>query len=134
MIDDTEFERLLNRKYAQVVLKALLDAEGYSYAFSALRDEVNTIIADDSRGSKETAQKGEYSPASLSSLLSAAEDAGIVAKYFNEDGKVRWRLCPSRLSHSQIDEIRSRNSTNKIHADTSSLDFYRQKHTDSTFS
>lgn len=53
-MDDTEFERLLKQKYAQIVLKALLDAEGYSYAFSALRDEVNTIIVDDSRGSKET--------------------------------------------------------------------------------
>jgi len=133
-MDDTEFERLLNQKYAQVVLKVLLDADEYSYAFSALRDEVNTIIADDSRGSKETVQEGEYSPASLNSLLSAAKDAGIVAKHLNEDGKVRWKLCPSQLSQSQIDEIRSRNSTNKIHADTSSLDFYRQKHTDSTFS
>jgi DNA-binding transcriptional ArsR family regulator len=133
-MDDIEFERLLKQKYAQIVLKALLDAEGYSYAFSALRDEVNTIIVDDSRGSKETVREGEYSPASLSSLLSAAKEAGIVTKYLNDDGKVRWRLCPSRLSQSQIDEIRSRNSTNRTHTDISSLDHYSERHTDSTFS
>lgn len=133
-MNDSGFEQLLNQKYAQVVLKALLDAEGNSYAFTALRDEVNTIIADDSRGATEVGQKGEYSPASLSSLLSAAKDTGLVDQYLNEDGKVRWRLCPTQLSQSQIDEIRSRNSTNKIHADTSSHEIYRSSHTDSTFS
>jgi len=44
-MNDSEFERLLQRKYAQVVLKALLDAEGNRYAFSALLAEVNAIIA-----------------------------------------------------------------------------------------
>jgi DNA-binding transcriptional ArsR family regulator len=132
IMDDTKFARLLERKYAQLVRKEFLDAEGYSYAFSALRDEVNSIIVDDSRGSKEPIREGEYSPASLNSLLSAAKEAGIVTKYLNEDGKVRWRLRPSRLSRSQIDEIRSRNSTNKTHIDHSGFDHYRKRHTDST--
>jgi len=132
-MDETEFEQLLDRRYAQVVLKVLLDAEGHSYAFSALREEVNTITSDDSRGATEMSQKGEYSPAPLSSLLSAAKDTGLVDQYLNDDGKVRWRLCSAQLSQSQIDEIRSKNSTNKAHTDTSSHDIYQQSHTDSAF-
>lgn len=132
-MDETEFEHLLHRRYAQVVLKVLLDAEGHSYAFSALREEVNSITSDDSRGATEMSQKGEYSPASLTSLLSAAKDTGLVDQYLNDDGKVRWRLCPTQLSQSQIDEIRSKNSTNKAHTDTSSHDIYQQSYTDSAF-
>lgn len=116
-MDDTEFEQLLNRKYAQIVLKVLLDAEDHSYAFSALRDEVNAIVADDSRGAKETARKEEYSPASLSSVLSAAQDAGIVNQYLG-NGKKRWQLRPSQLSQFQINRIRDKNSTDGSHADT----------------
>ena len=56
-MDETEFEQLLHRRYAQVVLKVLLDAEGHSYAFSALREEVHTITSDDSRGATEMSQK-----------------------------------------------------------------------------
>ena len=116
-MDDTEFEQLLNRKYAQIVLKVLLDAEDHSYAFSALRDEVNAIVADDSRGAKETAGKEEYSPASLSSVLSAAQDAGIVSQYL-DNGKKRWRLRPSQLSQFQINRIRDKNSIDGSHAET----------------
>jgi DNA-binding HxlR family transcriptional regulator len=131
-MDDTKLERLLNQKYAQVVLEVLLDAEGGSYAFSALRDEVNAVVADDSRGAKETVQDGEYSPASLSSILSEAEDAGVVTRFLNGDGEKRWRLCASKLSRSQIAKLRSRNTG--VHTDTSSLDLHHQGHIDSTFS
>lgn len=120
-MDDTEFEKLLNRKYAQVVLKVLLDAEDHSYAFSALRDEINSFVIDDSRGARETAWEGEYSPASLSSVLSAAQDAGIVSQYL-DDGKKRWRLHPSQLSQFQINRIRSKNSPEVPHADTANLE------------
>lgn len=133
-MDDSEFEQLLKRKNAQVVLKALLDAEDHNYAFSALREEVNAIIADDSRGAKETSPEVEYSPASLSSLLSTAKEADIVDQYLTDDGQVRWRLRPSQLSRSQIDEIQSRNSSEKAHADTSSIDLHYPRHTDSRFS
>ncbi len=122
-MDDTEFERLLNRKYAQIVLKVLLDAEDHSYAFSALRDEVNAIVVDDSRGARETAGRGEYSPASLSSMLSAAQDAGLVDQYLDE-GEKRWRLRPSQLSQFQINRIQSKNSSDGSHADTASVDIY----------
>jgi hypothetical protein len=132
-MDDSEFERLLKKKYAQVVLKALLDADGYSCAFSALREKVNVITADDSRGAKETNQGSEYFPASLSSLLSTAKDAGIVDQDLTDDGQIRWQLRPSQLSQTQKDEIRSRNRPNKIHTDTSSVDFYQYRHTDSEF-
>jgi len=132
-MDDSEFERLLKKKYAQVVLKALLDADGYSCAFSALREKVDAITADDSRGAKETNKGSEYSPASLSSLLSAAKDAGIVDQDLTDDGQIRWQLCSSQLSQTQIDEIRSRNRPNKVHTDTSSVDLYQYRYTDSEF-
>ncbi len=131
-MDDTEFEQLLKQKYAQIVLKELLDAPGNSYAFTALREKVNTIIVDDSRGAKEWGRDGEYSPASLNSVLSQAKDAGIVTQYLNSKGEKRWRLHPTRLSQSQIDEIRSKNSQNTTHLDTSHYDTYGQSHTDST--
>jgi hypothetical protein len=133
VMNDTEFKRLLKRRYAHVVMKVLLETEGGSCAFCALRDEVNSIVADDSRGAKENSEEGYYSPASLSSLLSAAKDTGIVTQYLNEDGQVRWRLSPDQLSQSQIDEIRSRNSASKIHMDTASQEFYFHQHTDSSF-
>lgn len=123
VMDDTEFEQLLNRKYAQIVLKVLLDAEDHSYAFSALRDEVNAIVVDDSRGASELYHEREYSPASLSSLLSAAEDAGIVSQYLDA-GEKRWRLHPSQLSQFQVNRIRSTNSSDTSHADTASVDYY----------
>ena len=133
-MNDSEFERLLKRKYAQVVLKALLDAEGNRYAFSALRAEVNAIIADDSRGAKELKPESEeYSSASLSSLLSDAKKANLVIQYLNDDGKIRWRLRPSELSPSQVDQIRSRTGSNTVHADTASIDLYPTRHTDSGF-
>lgn len=122
-MNDSELEQLLNRKYAQIVLKALLDSEDYSYAFSALRNEVNAIVADDSRGARETAGKEEYSPASLISVLSAAQDAGIVSQYL-DDGKKRWRLHPSQLSQSQINRIEFKNSTDRAHADTANVEHY----------
>ena len=131
-MDDTEFERLLKQKYAQIVLKVLLDAPGNSYAFTALREEVNAIIVDDSRGAKEWGRDGEYSPASLNSVLSQAKDAGIVTQSLNGNGEKRWRLCASKLSRSQIAKLRSRNTG--VHTDTSSLDLPHQEHTDSTFS
>jgi len=133
-MDDAEFERLLKQKYAQIVLKELLDAPGNSYAFTALREKVNTIIVADSCGAKEWGRDGEYSPASLNSVLSQAKDAGIVTQYLNGEGEKRWRLYPTRLSQSQIDEIRSKNSSNTIHRDTSFYDDYGSGHTDSTFS
>jgi len=133
-MDDAEFERLLKQKYAQIVLKELLDAPGNSYAFTALREKVNTIIVDDSRGAKEWGRDGEYSTASLNSVLSQAKDAGIVTQSLNGNGEKRWRLHPTRLSQSQIDEIRSKNSSNTTHRDTSHHDTYGQPHTDSTFS
>jgi hypothetical protein len=132
-MDDPEFERLLKQKYAQIVLKELLDAPGNSYAFTALREEVNAIIVDDSRGAKEWGRDGEYSPASLNSLLLEAKDAGIVSQCLNDEGEKRWRLHPTRLSQSQIKEIRSKNSSNIRHRDTSHHDSY-DDHTDSTFS
>lgn len=122
-MDDNEFERLLQRKYAQIVLKVLLDAEEHSYAFSALRDEVNAISMDDSRGATETIRRGTYSPASLNSLLSAAKEIGIVVKYLNNNDKIRWRLRPSKLSQSQIAEIRSRNRSSKAHTDLSGIEY-----------
>lgn len=122
MMDNNEFEQLLQRKYAQIVLKVLLDAEGHSYAFSALRDEINAISMDDSRGATETTRRGTYSPASLNSLLSAAKEAGIVVKHLNNNDKIRWRLCPSKLSQSQIAEIRSRNSSSKTHTDLAGIE------------
>ena len=121
-MEDSEFERLLERKYAQIVLKVLLDAEGHSCAFGALRDEVNAISKDDSRGAKETIRRGEYSPASLNSLLSAAMEAGIVTKILNNDGEIRWQLRPSQLSRSQIAEIRSKNNPNTLHTDLSGIE------------
>lgn len=133
-MDNTEFERLLKQKYAQIVLKELLDAPGNSYAFTALREKVNTIIVDDSWGAKEWGRDGEYSPASLNSVLSQAKDAGIVTQCLNGNGEKRWRLHPTRLSQSQIDEIRSRNSSNTTHRDTSHYDTYGQRHTDSSLS
>jgi len=133
-MNDGEIERLLTRKYAQVVFNAMLDAEGNSCAFSALREEVNTVVTDDSRGAREMIYDGEYSPASLSSLLSAAKDTGIVVKYLNDDGQVRWRLRPSQLSQSQINRIRTKNSQTTAHADTSSVEHYQQRHTDSAVS
>lgn len=133
-MDDTEFERLLEKKYAQIVLNELLDAPGNSYAFTALREEVNAIILDDTRGAKEWGRDGEYSPASLTSVLTQAKEAGIVTQYLNGKGEKRWRLHPTRLSQSQIDEIRSKNSSNTTHRDTSHYDSYGQRHTDSTFS
>lgn len=123
-MNDAEFEQLLKRKYAQVVLRTLLDAEGHNYAFSALREEINTIVGDDSRGANELVREGKYSPASLSSLLSAAKEADIAVQYLDEDGNARWQLCPSQLSQSQINKIRSRTSPNKAHADTASIDHY----------
>lgn len=132
-MDDTEFERLLKQKYAQIVLKELLDAPGNSYAFTALREKVNTIIVDDSWGAKEWGLDGEYSPTSLNSTLSQAKDAGIVTQYLNDNGEKRWRLRPTRLSPSQIDEIRSKNSQNTVHNDTSSYDSYSQGHIDFEF-
>ncbi|MDB2247410.1 hypothetical protein [Halorubrum ezzemoulense] len=120
-MDDSEFEQLLSRKHAQVVLKVLLDAEDHSYAFNALRDEVNAIITDDSRGAREIRGREEYSPASLSSLLSTAQDAGIVSQYLS-DGKKRWRLHPSQLSKFQVNRIRSKNSTDSAHIDAAHVD------------
>ena len=122
-MDDTEFEKLLDRKYAQIVLKVLLDAEDQGYAFSALRDEVNAIVADDSRGTTELGCEGEYSPASLSSLLSAAQDAGIVSQFL-KDGKKRWRLHPSQLSQFQINRINAKYSPDGPHADSASYNYY----------
>ena len=122
-MNDSEFERLLQRKYAQIVLKVLLDAEGHSCAFSALREEVTTISKDDSRGATETIRRGEYSLASLNSLLLTAKEAGIVTKILNNDDERRWKLRPSQLSQSQIAEIRSRNRSNKVHTDLSGIDF-----------
>ncbi|WP_178915423.1 hypothetical protein [Natronomonas gomsonensis] len=133
-MDETEFERLLKKKYAQIVLNELLDAPENSYAFTALREKVNTIVADDSVGAKELGRDEEYSPATLSLTLSQAEEAGIVTHYLNDNGEKRWRLHPTRLSQSQIDEIRSKNSSNTIHMDTPHHDGYGQRHTDSTFS
>jgi hypothetical protein len=133
-MDDTEFERLLKHKYAQIVLKELLDAPENSYSFTALRQKVNTIIMDDSRGAKEWGRDGEYSSASLNSVLSHAKDAGIVTQCLNGNGEKQWRLHPTRLSQSQIDDIQSKNSSNTTHRDTSHHDSYRQRHTDSTFS
>ena len=131
-MDDTEFNRILQRTYAQVVLNALLDAQGYCYAFSELRDEVNAIITDDSRGAKELNRSGMYSPASLNSLLSAAENANLITHYLSDDGQKRWKLCRSQLSQSQIDTIRSRNSTHLHHDDSARVDLRAQAHTDSS--
>ena len=133
VMNENEFDQLLKQKYAQVVLKALLEADGYSCAFSALREEVNAITTDDSRGAKETIQGSEYSPASLSSLLSAAKDAGIVDQYLTDDGQIRWRLRPSELSRSQINEIKARTHQSRSHTDTSSVDLYQKRHTESVF-
>jgi hypothetical protein len=132
-MDDGEFARLLEQKYAQIVLKVLLDADGHSCAFSTLRDEVNAIVTDDSRGAEEIVTDGEYSSASLSSVLSAAKGAGIVEQYLNENGQKRWRIRPSELSQSQIDEIRSRTHSGTQHMDTPSHDNYGGGHTDSEF-
>ena len=132
-MNDTEFEQILRRKYAQIVLNELLNAEENGYTFSALRKEVNAIAADDSRGAKEASHEEDYSPASLSSLLSVAEDAGI-AEHYLHDGKKRWRICLGQLSSSQINRIRSRNSTTKTHMDSSRRDYYGSNHTDSSLS
>jgi hypothetical protein len=132
-MDDDGFARLLEHKYAQIVLNVLLEADGYSSAFSFLRNEVNAIVTDDSRGAEEIVTDGEYSSASLSSVLSTAKEAGIVEQYLNENGQKRWRIRPSELSQSQIDEIRSRNHSETRHMDTSSHDHYGGDHTDSTF-
>ena len=129
-MDDTEFEQLLERKYAQVVLRTLLDAEGHNYAFNALLEEVNTIVADDSRGPTEMFREGKYSPASLNSLLSDAKNAGITDQYLDEDGNVRWRLCTSQLSQSQINKIRSKTNPSVIHGDSASMNYYSGSHTD----
>ncbi|MFC5133579.1 hypothetical protein GJ633_00575 [Halorubrum sp. CBA1125] len=111
-------------KYAQVVLKVLLNAEDHSCAFNQLRDEVNAITADDSYGAEEIIEGGEYSTASLSSLLSAAEDAGIVNHKLDNEGNKRWELCTSSLSQFQKNRIRDRNSPDVSHADTANVDHY----------
>lgn len=127
-----EFKELSNQKYAQIVLKVLLDAEDQGYAFSALHDEVNAIVRDESRGATELTAEGEYSTASLSSVLKAAEDAEIVERYL-ADGEKRWRLRSSQLSPSQRNNIRSRNSPGTTHADTAAVEHYGSSHADSTF-
>lgn len=128
-MDDNDFEKLLSRKYAQVVLYILLNAEDYSCSFSMLRDEVDAIISDDSRGTKETYKQGQYSTQTLDSVLKEAKSVGIASKYL-DDGKKRWRLHPSQLSESQINKIRERNSPDRVHTDTDSVDFYFDSHTD----
>jgi hypothetical protein len=129
-MNDSEFEQLLERKYAQVVFKALLDAEGHSYAFNDLQKEVNAIVDDDSRGTRETIFNGKYTSTSLGSLLSSAKDAGIVEKYLNNNGQIRWRLRRSQLSQSNVDEIRFRTSQDIVHTDLASVDYYQQRHAD----
>lgn len=132
-MDDDEFEQLLEQKYAQIVLNVLLDSDEHCAAFSDLRDEVNAIASDNSRGAVEGLHDGEYAPASLNSFLSDAKQAGIVERYLNENGQKRWRLRPSQLSQSQIDEIRDRNSSGTVHSDSAHFDYYRDTHTDSSY-
>jgi hypothetical protein len=131
-MNDIKLKQVLDKKYAQIVLEVLLDAGDQGYAFGALHDEVNTIVEDESHGAAELTDVGEYSTASLNSVLKAAEDVGIAERYL-ADGKKRWRLRPSQLSPSQINKIRSRNSPDTTHADTAAVEHYGSSHADSTF-
>ncbi|MFB6185245.1 MAG: hypothetical protein ABEI86_00045 [Halobacteriaceae archaeon] len=98
----------------------MLDSDRH-LSFSEIRSEVNAIVANDSRGASETIRRGEYSPAALSSLLSAAKDADIVAHEL-VDGEKRWRLRQSELSQIQINRIESENRADKVHTDLAGID------------
>jgi hypothetical protein len=131
-MNDTKLKPVLDQKYGQIVLDLLLDAGDQGYAFSALLNEVNAIVGNESRGATELTDEGEYSSRSLNSVLDTAEDAGIVERYL-ADGEKRWRLRPSQLSSSQRNNIRSRNSSGTTHADTAAVEHYGSSHADSTF-
>ena len=122
-MDDSDFKKLESRKYGHIVIKVLSELDSGCIGFGELRDEVNAIVTDDSRGAKELNRDGEYSPAALSSWLSEAEDAGLVNQVLI-DGTKCWSPTQSALSKSQSKTVEFHNDPATNHMDNGTQDFH----------